>query len=342
MLFNSSSNLTEKNERHDQLKGKRAWIVTTGRAGENSQCLGVAEALGLEIEFKTISPPAPWRYLAPWGPTPPGAGIGSSSGQFSTPLPEIILGTGRQAVPYIRALRKLASKKTLPVFLQNPGAGNKVADLIWISDHDRGHLSGENVISTLTAPHRITADCLRQALKTAKLDTAGLTRPCIAVSVGGNNSVYKFNSATCQRFAQHLAKLAQSGLSFLVTPSRRTDKEIINVIHSAISSAPHRIWDGAGHNPYFEYLAYCDAVIVTADSVNMTGEAIATQKPVYIFEPDGGSRKFKHFHDQLQQRGITRPFDGTIETWRYEPLDATQEIAREIEMRWHQKQSETT
>jgi len=76
---------------------------------------------------------------------------------------------------------------------------------------------------------------------------------------------------------------------------------------------------------------------VPADSVNMTGEACATGKPVYVFEPEGGSRKFAKFHDALRRHGATRPlpahFD-RLETWSYAPIHSSDAIAAEIARRW--------
>jgi len=299
------------------------------------------EALGLEFEYKTVNPPAPWKHLAPWGPTPPGTRIGTASGQFATPFPEIIMGSSRQAVAYMRALKKCRGAKTLTVFLQNPLIGTKAADLIWVSDHDSHKLSGENVISTLLAPNRVTTKLLEQARHAGSVDMSAMSSPCLAIIVGGTNAVYDYNSESCDRFARYLTKLAQNGASFMVTPSRRTDAKLMKVIRKAIARAPHHIWDGTGDNPYFEYLSHCDGLIVTADSINMTGEAATTGKPVYVFHPDGGSRKFHYFHEQLRQRGVTRNFEGKFESWEYEPLDATAEIAREIAIRWQQKQIST-
>jgi len=341
MPAKTSHNITGTEQCVDNLRGKRGWIVTNGFVGHVIQCEGIMEALGLEIEYKTANPAAPWRYLAPWGPTPPRTTIGGTTGPFAAPLPEIIIGSSRQAVPYMRALKKQCGKNTLTVFLQNPGWGTNPTDLIWISDHDSHKLSGEHVISTLLAPHRVTKERLEQARQSGSINMAAMTTPCIAISVGGNNSVYNFNSETCKKFAQYLAKAAKSGASFLVTPSRRTGPEIIESIRTAIKDAPHYIWDGSGENPYFEFLGQCDALIVTADSVNMTGEAIATGKPVYIFHPTGGSGKFNYFHEQLRQKDITRNFEGVIESWNYEPLDATAEIAREIAIRWNRRLTKT-
>ena len=82
--------------------------------------------------------------------------------------------------------------------------------------------------------------------------------------------------------------------------------------------------------------------LVTADSVNMAGEAAATGRPIYIFEPEGGAAKFDAFHAALRERGVTRPAPERfteIGTWTYPPLDAAQTIADEIKVRWKRRKA---
>jgi hypothetical protein len=55
----------------------------------------------------------------------------------------------------------------------------------------------------------------------------------------------------------------------------------------------------------------------------MISEAAATGKPVHVIELDGGDAKFTRFHRAMQEAGITRPFAGRVESWRYQPLDDT-------------------
>ena len=93
------------------------------------------------------------------------------------------------------------------------------------------------------------------------------------------------------------------------------------------------IWNGAGDNPYFGYLGLADAIVVTGDSVSMVSEACATGKPVYVFDLEGGSEKFRRFHDNLRERGFTRPFTGSLEIWDYTPLRDTELVADEIRRR---------
>jgi hypothetical protein len=63
--------------------------------------------------------------------------------------------------------------------------------------------------------------------------------------------------------------------------------------------------------------------MVTADSVSMISEAAATGSPVHILDLDGGNAKFARFHAAMQAAGITRPFSGRIESWRYPIPDDT-------------------
>ena len=90
-------------------------------------------------------------------------------------------------------------------------------------------------------------------------------------------------------------------------------------MREATAGAPRLLWDGEGANPYPAFLAHADAFIAPADSVNMTGEPCATGKPVYVFEPEGGSPKFTRFHEALRRHGATRPLPERFE--RLETLE---------------------
>lgn len=329
-------------DRTRPLAGRSAWLVTDGKPGMEVQCLGVAKALGVDFTAKLVAPGWPWRILAPWGPTDPKDRFGAAHGQFSPPWPVVTLATGRQSIPYVRAVRRAAGSGTFTVVIQNPRTGPGTADLICVPEHDR--LRGPNVITTLTAPHTFSPEQLSALRETPTAELQRLPRPRVAVILGGPNAVYKFTPQAIGRLAGSIASLAALGASFLITPSRRTPEAVMQAVAGATSGAERIIWDGTGENPYAGYLALADQLIVTADSVNMTGEACATGRPVHVFEPDGGSAKFGRFHDALRRYGATRPLQerfARLENWRYAPLDSAATIAREIERRWlrqHQRE----
>src|SRR5438874_584456 len=51
-------------------------------------------------------------------------------------------------------------------------------------------------------------------------------------------------------------------------------------------AAPHliHIWRATGDNPYRQFLGLADHIIVTSDSPSMTADALATGKPVSIYQ----------------------------------------------------------
>ncbi|KAG0294673.1 hypothetical protein BGZ96_000698 [Linnemannia gamsii] len=61
-------------------------------------------------------------------------------------------------------------------------------------------------------------------------------------------------------------------------------------------------------NPYEAMLALADKIVVTADSIAMTNEALATGKPVYILGGELARGKLKVFHRYLTDQNMTRAF----------------------------------
>lgn len=318
------------------LQGRSAWIISDGKAGHEVQCLGVAEALGMAIEIKPIpSPSRTYAWRAPYGPAPRAARFGGSGSPFGPPYPAIALAAGRLTTPYLRALKKKAGLKTFTVILLDPKVSAASADLFWVPEHDKRR--GANVITTLAAPHRFSPLRLAELRKSMLPAIAALPRPRVAILIGGPNGDYRFEPADAQRFAAVLATISASGAGLMMTPSRRTPPALLSAIDAATNNAPRFLWQGEGENPYAQFLAHADIFVVTADSVNMAGEAAATGKPIYIFHPSGGSAKFDRYHAALEAKGITRrlaPSGAPLELWDYQPLDSARLIAAEIERRW--------
>ncbi len=319
------------------LKGRRAWIITDGKAGMEVQVAGVAQALETNFEIKRVQPHGFWRFGSPWIGIDPQERFGQEGSQFAPPWPDIALATGRLSIPALRAVRK-ASPETYTVIIQDPRTGTGSADLIAVPDHDR--LRGENVIHTLTAPHGFSQDRLARLRAKVPKDIAALPGPRVAVVLGGPNSIYSFTQEDSARLGGALASMAALSASFLITSSRRTPAHTLEAVLEATRNAPRNVWDGKGANPYESWLAHSDMFVVSADSINMTGEACASAKPVYVFEPTGGSAKFTRFHESLRRYGATRILPESfsqLETWTYAPLDSSSQIAAEIERRWRKR-----
>ncbi|MEI9901176.1 MAG: ELM1/GtrOC1 family putative glycosyltransferase [Hyphomicrobium sp.] len=179
------------------LAGRSAWIFTTGAAGMDTQTRGVADALGVDYAMKPMSPRGLARWLAPWGPVSGAEHFGQPGSTFAPPWPEVAIGLGRASVPYVRALRR-RSPETFTLLMLDTRAGRRAANVIWAPEHDR--LRGENVITTLTAPHSFSAERLAMLRRKVPPAIAALPGPRLAVILGGRNAVYDFTARDIARF----------------------------------------------------------------------------------------------------------------------------------------------
>ena len=312
------------------------WVVSDGKPGMVNQCIGLAEAMGLEPVVKRVAYRAPWRQLSPALLRLGKAHAHTAdSDPIGPPWPDILIATGRQSVLVSLRIAE-ESPSTFRIQIQNPAISTKKFDFIITPRHD--HLSGENVISTRGALHRVTKAVVDQAAEKWRDVFAPLPAPRIAVLIGGNNGAYRLEADDARRLGAQLAQMARdSGASLLVTPSRRTGIANEALLQAALTGIPHYYWDGTGENPYFALLGTADAIIATPDSVSMVSEAASTGKPVMIADLPGGSRKFDAFHQGLRTDDVTRPFGGVLEHWPYERLNDTAIAAAEAWRRFDLK-----
>lgn len=319
---------------------RNCWIISDGKAGNLTQCLGVANALGLAPEIKEIRPRGLSRLIAPYGPVSARERFGQPGSQFAAPWPALAIACGRLTTPYIRAIRKASRLKTFTVILLDPKTGANTADLFWVPEHDKRR--GANVITTLTSPHRYAPEVIAELRKVMPDDIAALSSPRVAVLIGGPNGDYTYDAQDRERLLQLLRQLSEQRVSLMITCSRRTPPDLVAEIAVATRGSPCIFWEGSGANPYPQFLAHADAFVVTADSVNMVGEACATGKPVHVFFPSGGSAKFARYHSSLAAYGATRPISSAQqmhETWTYAPLYSATVIAAQIVRRYQRRRA---
>lgn len=305
------------------------WIITDGKAGDLVQCQGVAEAMGLAPVEKVVAPRAPWVWAMPWGPVDPAEAPGRPGGPLQQPFPDIAFASGRRTVPSLRALKAASGGRTFTVFLKDPRVGKRAADFIWVPEHDR--LRGPNVLATLTSPHRVSQARLAEAAQRAGTLLPPVASPRVALLLGGDSRHYLFTETDRTRFMGLLRSLVTDGVGIMATASRRSPPALAADVKRLVAEAGGYFWDGTGENPYLAMLATADAVVATADSVNMLGEACATGRPVLVFEPGerrpGSARKVKSFISALISHGAVRWLQGHLESYAYVRIDSTPVIA---------------
>ncbi len=313
----------------------RIWVLTDDRTGDVSQCLGVAEALGLPFETRDIVYTAAARLPNALRPGLLSGIAAASRAALTPPWPDLVIGAGRRTAPVARHIKRRGGGHAFLAQLMWPGEPTKDFDLIAAPEHDQPP-DRANIISTIGAPHRVTPRRLEAEGAAWRQRINHLATPRIALLVGGATGRKRFGPDDAAALGRAAARLAgDAGGSLLVTTSRRTGDAATAALMAAIDIENlFHCWAHQGENPFYAFLALSDAAIVTGDSTSMCSEACATTRPVFISAPDAiTAPKHKRLHQRLYSLGYARPLDGPLDAWSHPPLNAAAEIARAIKER---------
>jgi mitochondrial fission protein ELM1 len=301
--------------------------MTTGEAGMVSQAIGLAQAVGLLYEAKTIHPRAPWNWLP--GHLAARLGILSSLNPqdgIAPPWPDLLITCGRRSVAVALAIKQASNGRTFTVHIQNPRVPPAYFNMVVPPEHDG--LTGPNVYPSKGALHKLTREELVAAAKRFHDTFSSIRKPFVAVLIGGKSKAYNLTPSRMHELAEELKSLIENhDTGMVITTSRRTGQENEAILRHELTDTDAVIWNGTGENPYLAMLALADFIIVTEDSASMISEACFTGKPVYIAKLEGGSKRFDELHRSLQKAGYIREFTGKLETWYYAPLDENQRVA---------------
>lgn len=322
----------------------KIWAVSDGRAGIETQVLGLAEAIArltpVEITPKHIHYSSAFDRLPTALKVLPDAMLRADSDSLDAPFPDIWIAAGRATLPHSLRMRKRSTGRTLVVQLQDPKTDLKAFDVVIAPEHDG--LSGDNVLTILGSTNRITPQRLAadHAAWAERIDA--LKPPYITALIGGKSKAYDLGADRAAALALQLKlAVAETGGSLLLTLSRRTPAAAQDVFKDVLKDVPGLIYEGEGDNPYFAFLHAADHILVTEDSVNMATEAAATGKPVHVLAMDRvkPALKFETFHKNLRLHGIARPFSGYLEAWAYVPLNETERAAQHVLQVFAEKQA---
>lgn len=312
------------------------WVLADDRAGHANQALGVADALGLPYENKSLA----YNGLSKLPNIILGATFLHLSGDaLGPPWPALVIAAGRRTVPVARAIKRVSDTPCYLVQCMWPGTGAGAIDLIALPAHDSPHRRA-NMLRTVAVPHRITAAVLAEARREWQATLGTLPAPRIALLVGGSTAAHDFDAAAARALAGRVTAFAQTrGGSVMVTTSRRTSPAARDALVATVEAAHRFDGSGDGDNPYLGYLALADVLVVTGDSTTMCAEACATGTPVLIDAPDAiTGLKHRALHRALYDRGLARPLDGDAAAFVSQhtipaPLDDAADIAAEIRRR---------
>lgn len=316
---------------------KIVWVLLDSATGHMNQVLGIAEALGLHYEAKSINYnklakiPNLFLYSSIAGLTP------QVAAQIKAPWPDVVISAGRKTLPVARYIKKRSHGLAKLVHIMDPGFPRWGVDLLVIPEHDRVKADKRTIV-TLGAPNRVQPDFLAHQAAIWEKTLEAYPRPRIAVMLGGNTDEIAFTALDGQKLAQGLDGLLQGKGSLLITSSRRTPKSFTDMFRYALKS-PHYFHDPnspSRTNPYYAFLALSDLLVVTADSVSMLSEACTTGLPVMVFVPEHfASSKHQKLANKLVEQGYAGWLGDPIpQKGNFPRLAASWEVANIIRERF--------
>lgn len=269
----------------------RVWLLLGQKPGDNGQVLALAEALGWPFEIKRLTF-RPWELVTNRLLRITLLGLDRSrSSPLEPPWPDLIISAGRRSEPVARWVQARAGGRQhlKLVHVGRPWAPTDVFDLI-VSTPQYALPTRANILHNEAPMHRIGSGLLAQAGARWQPRLEALARPWTAVLLGGHVGPYTFDRATAERLVVQLsAMMAEVGGSLLISTSSRTPTAVIDLIEQRLT-VPRMLYrwrPDDPDNPYVGFLALADRIVVTSDSMSMLIEAVATGKPVFIFDLAG-------------------------------------------------------
>jgi uncharacterized protein len=266
----------------------RIWLMMGHKAGDNSQILALAEALGWPFETKHLVYRRTELLTNLFvGPTLMGL-VKEKSSPLVPPWPELVISAGRRNEPLVRWIQREAGGpgKVKLVHVGRPWALHECFDLIVTTPQYRLP-DKPNILQNEAPLHRVTRERLDAAAAAWQPRLAHLPRPHVSVIIGGNAGPYVLDRENGALLGYHASQMAAGlGGSLLVTTSARTPGKAVDALERELEapSFVYRWKRDDAENPYFGILALADRHIVTADSMSMLVEASITGKPVYLFD----------------------------------------------------------
>lgn len=286
----------------DVKRSGACWAISDGRAGNARQAAALAAALDPPAwETLELAARAPWRWSAPRRLPCDRAAFGAAFAQRLQAPPALAIGCGRQAALATRLLRARGSRA---VQILDPRLDPRHWDLLIVPEHDARR--GGNVLTLLGSLNPVD-DAWLAAGRTDFPALGALPGPRIALLLGGPTAQVPWHAHQLGPLcAQLAAQLRECGGSLLVTASRRTPAQAPPLLRQALRGLPSaRLWlnEDDGPNPYHGLLGWADAIVATADSVNLLSEACATAVPVAAAFAGDGHGRVRRFVEALRERG---------------------------------------
>ena len=204
----------------------RVWVISAYRAGEQSQMLALAEALGWPFELKPVRYREWGRPFEVFRCTGLQGLARESASTLTPPWPDLVIGAGMRNEPVCRWVREASGGRARLVHVGRPWSDPPAFDLVVATPQYRLPEFPQVLQNALTM-HRVTPAHLAFALASHRERLEQLPSPRIAVMVGGSSGPHAFGPHAAERLARQASELARGlGGSLMVSTSSRTPERV--------------------------------------------------------------------------------------------------------------------
>lgn len=257
--------------------------------------LQATRAAGLAFLSSGLARRALPASLVAGNPVP--APFDAATGDFSRTL--IVAAGSAASAPALLAHGRMRGSKMIQ--LLHPRRSLELFDVVVAPEHDfsSGAAVPENVVTTYGSLHDINRSRLKaHAEKNPCEDILALASPRVGVALGGPRGSLGWSDGwddtAAMQMAADVAELAGADGSVVITVSRRTPQRFTvrfqRELVRRFGSSRVLFDDGTLRSRYLFILATSHKLVVTADSVNMLSEAVASGQPVFIAGKSRSSR----------------------------------------------------
>ena len=258
------------------------WVLKSFRAGDNAQALALAEKVGGSIVEKQMA----YNHLAVLPNLLGGISLRMLTKEAKKclvePWPDLVVATGRRNAVISLWIKKQSGGKAKVVQLGRPRLPLHLFDLV-ITTPQYGLPQAQNVIS-LPLPFVPERPVKPDQQSDFHVPWREMPRPWIVAVVGGQKFPLRLGKKQLEAFGLAINAFASKKIASVnLLDSPRSSKDALASIARKITQPK---WQPASNseNPYRAALASGDYFCVTADSVSMISEMLATKKPVLAYE----------------------------------------------------------
>ena len=256
------------------------WVIQNRKPGHNSQAIALAQLLG--SPYQAIPVPQGVKSLllvmlrCNFGKVDP----------LCAPWPNVIVASGWWPTRVARWV-KMRSSQPVRLLLTGRKCGpvKDTTDVLVSCEHFNLPINDRR-IQTILPANTMTESTLDSARERGQHLMGDSAQPRVALLLGGSSKQHVLTPADAVALGRKVVEQVQAagGTLFAVT-SRRTGSQAAAALASSLQGrAQVHIWSHDElDNPYINYLAAADILVVSGESESMLMDAIATDKPVYIY-----------------------------------------------------------